>query len=128
MSNRRVVITGLGILSPLGNDLQSNWDAVINGRSGIGPITNFDASSFTTRIAGEVRNFDIGQWVGPKEAKKMDEFIHYGVAASMMALQDSGLVVDDSNAERIGALIGSGIGGLLGIEEQTAKYIAGGPR
>ncbi|MEG3791987.1 beta-ketoacyl-ACP synthase II [Lysobacter sp. CCNWLW3] len=128
MFNRRVVITGLGIVSPLGNDLASNWDGIVNGRSGIGPITWFDASNFTTRIAGEVRDFDIGKWVGPKDAKKMDEFIHYGVAASMMAMEDAGLVVDESNAERIGALIGSGIGGLLGIEEQTIKYHEGGPR
>lgn len=131
MSNRplrRVVVTGLGIVSPLGNDLASSWDGIVNGRSGIGPITHFDASAFTTRIAGEVRNFDITQWVNPKDAKKMEEFIHYGVAASMMAIQDAGITVDDSNAERIGALIGSGIGGLLGIEEQTIKYHEGGPR
>lgn len=126
--NRRVVVTGLGIVSPLGNDLASSWDGIVNGRSGIGPITHFDASAFTTRIAGEVRNFDITQWVSPKYAKKMEEFIHYGVAASMMAIQDAGITVDESNAERIGALIGSGIGGLLGIEEQTIKYHEGGPR
>jgi len=126
--NRRVVVTGLGIVSPLGNDLASSWDGIVNGRSGIGPITNFDASAFTTRIAGEVRNFDVTQWVSPKDAKKMEEFIHYGVAASMMAIQDAGITVDESNAERIGALIGSGIGGLLGIEEQTIKYHEGGPR
>lgn len=128
MSKRRVVITGLGIVSPLGNDLASSWDGIVNGRSGIGPITSFDASGLTTRIAGEVRDFDIGKWVGPKDAKKMDEFIHYGVAASLMALQDSGITVDESNAERIGALIGSGIGGLLGIEQQTIKAHEGGPR
>jgi 3-oxoacyl-[acyl-carrier-protein] synthase II len=126
--NRRVVVTGLGIVSPLGNDLASSWDGIVNGRSGIGPITHFDASNFTTRIAGEVRNFDITQWVNPKDAKKMEEFIHYGVAASLMAMQDAGIVVDESNAERIGALIGSGIGGLLGIEEQTVKFHEGGPR
>jgi 3-oxoacyl-[acyl-carrier-protein] synthase II len=125
---RRVVVTGMGIVSPLGNDLASSWDAIVNGRSGIGPVTHFDASNLTTRIAGEVRDFDVTRWVGPKDAKKMDEFIHYGVAASMMALEDAGIVVDDSNAERIGALIGSGIGGLLGIEEQTIKAHEGGPR
>ena len=127
-SNRRVVVTGMGIVSPIGNDLASSWDSIVNGRSGIGPITHFDASTFTTRIAGEVRDFDITRWVSPKDAKKMEEFIHYGVAASMMAMQDANLVVDDSNAERIGALIGSGIGGLLGIEEQTIKYHEGGAR
>lgn len=126
--NRRVVVTGLGIVSPLGNDLASSWDGIVNGRSGIGPITHFDASSFTTRIAGEVRDFDITQWVNPKDTKKMEEFIHYGVAASLMAMKDADLTVDESNAERIGALIGSGIGGLLGIEEQTIKYNEGGPR
>ncbi|OHE83602.1 MAG: beta-ketoacyl-[acyl-carrier-protein] synthase II [Lysobacterales bacterium RIFOXYD1_FULL_69_11] len=128
MSKRRVVVTGLGIVSPLGNDLATSWDGIVNGRSGIGPITHFDPSAFTTRIAGEVRDFDIGKWVSPKDARKMEEFIHYGVAASLMAMEDAGLTVDDSNAERIGALIGSGIGGLLGIEEQTIKFHDGGPR
>jgi 3-oxoacyl-[acyl-carrier-protein] synthase II len=118
----------MGIVSPLGNDLATTWDGIVNGRSGIGPVTHFDASLLTTRICGEVRDFDITRWVGPKDAKKMDEFIHYGVAASLMALEDAGIVVDDSNAERIGALIGSGIGGLLGIEEQTIKAHEGGPR
>ena len=126
--NRRVVVTGLGIVSPLGNDLASSWDGIVNGRSGIGPVTHFDASAFTTRIAGQVRDFDVTHWVSAKDARKMDPFIHYGVAASMMAMEDAGLVVDDSNAERIGALIGSGIGGILGIEEQTIKFNEGGPR
>src|SRR5688572_13312771 len=128
MRSRRVVVTGLGIVSPLGNDLASSWDGIVNGRSGIGPITHFDASAFTTQIAGEVRDFDVTQWVSAKDARKMEEFIHYGVAASMMAMADANLTVDDSNAERIGALIGSGIGGLLGIEEQTIKFHEGGPR
>ncbi|WP_147651859.1 beta-ketoacyl-ACP synthase II [Vulcaniibacterium gelatinicum] len=128
MSKRRVVVTGMGAVSPLGNDLASTWDGIVNGRSGIGPITHFDASAFTTRIAGLVKDFDVTRWVPPKEAKKMDEFIHYGVAAALMALEDAGLTVDESNAERVGALIGSGIGGLLGIEEQTIRYHEGGPR
>ncbi len=128
LRSRRVVVTGLGIISPLGNDLASSWDGVVNGRSGIGPITNFDASAFTTRIAGEVRDFDVTRWVSAKDARKMEAFIHYGVAASMMAMVDADLTVDESNAERIGALIGSGIGGLVGIEEQTIKYHEGGPR
>ena len=126
--SRRVVVTGMGLVSPLGNDLATGWDGIVNGRSGIGPITHFDASPFATRIAGEVRDFDVTRWVNPKDAKKMDPFIHYGVAASLMALDDAGITVDDSNAERIGALIGSGIGGILGIEEQTEKYLAGGAR
>ncbi len=126
--HRRVVVTGLGIVSPLGNDVATSWDGIVNGRSGIGPITHFDASAFTTRIAGEVRDFDPTRWVSPKDARKMEPFIQYGVAASLMALEDAGITIDDSNAERIGAMIGSGIGGLLGIEEQTIKYHEGGPR
>ena len=128
MSKRRVVVTGLGLVSPLGNDLSSSWDGVANGRSGIGPITHFDASGFATRIAGEVRDFDVTRWVPAKDARKMDPFIHYGVGASMMAIEDAGLEITESNAPRIGALLGSGIGGILGIEEQTAKYLEGGPR
>lgn len=127
-SSRRVVVTGLGLVSPLGNDVASSWDGIINGRSGIGPITHFDASNYTTRIAGEVRDFDATRWVGAKDAKKMDPFIHYGVGASLMALEDAGLTIDESNAERVGALLGSGIGGILGIEEQTIKFNEGGPR
>jgi len=128
MSNRRVVVTGLGIVSPLGNDLASSWDGIVNGRSGIAPVTHFDASAMATGIAGEVKAFDPAVWIPPKDVKKMDPFIHYGVAASLMAMRDAGLEVNDGNAERIGALIGSGIGGILGIEEQTIKYLDGGPR
>ena len=128
MSQRRVVITGMGMISPLGNDLASSWDAIVNSRSGLGPITSFDASLFTTRIAGEIRDFDPTVYMSPKDVKKMDAFIHYGIAASMMAMDDSGLEVTEDNAERIGAIIGAGIGGILGIEEQTAKYLEGGPR
>lgn len=128
MAKRRVVVTGMGIVSPVGNDLVSAWDNIANGRSGIGPITTFDASAFATRIAGEVRDFDPNTWMPAKDCKKMDPFIHYGVAASSMAIRDSGLEITDANAERIGALIGSGIGGLVGIEEQTARYLEGGVR
>jgi 3-oxoacyl-[acyl-carrier-protein] synthase II len=128
MAKRRVVITGMGIVSPVGNDLASAWDNIVNGRSGIGPITTFDASAFATRIAGEVRGFDPGAWMPAKDCKKMDPFIHYGVAASSMAIADAGLEITEANAERIGALIGSGIGGLVGIEEQTARYLEGGVR
>ena len=128
MSKRRVVITGMGMISPLGNDMASSWDAIVNGRSGLGPITSFDASLFTTRIAGEIRDFDPTVYMSPKDVKKMDAFIHYGIAASLMAMEDSGLEVTEENAERIGAIVGAGIGGILGIEEQTAKYLEGGPR
>ena len=128
MSSRRVVVTGLGIVSPLGNDLASTWDGIVNGRSGIGPITHFDTTNFTTKIAGEVRDFDVTRWVHPKDAKKMDPFIHYGVGASLMAMEDAGLTIDEGNAERVGALLGSGIGGILGIEETAVKFHEGGPR
>ncbi|AUJ11916.1 beta-ketoacyl-[acyl-carrier-protein] synthase II [Xanthomonas oryzae pv. oryzae] len=126
--SRRVVITGMGIVSPLGNDLATSWDGIVHGRSGIGPITQIDASQFTTKIAGEIKNFDPTLFVSAKDVKKMDSFIHYGLGASFMALDDSGLEIDDSNAERVGAILGSGIGGLLGIEEQTIKFHEGGAR
>ncbi|MFC3717228.1 beta-ketoacyl-ACP synthase II [Luteimonas soli] len=127
MSKRRVVITGLGILSPVGNGLAASWDGIVNGRSGIGPITHFDASAFATRISGEVKGFDPTQWIAPKDVKKMDPFVHYGVAASMMAIQDAGLDIA-ADPENIGVAIGAGIGGLKGIEETTIKYNEGGPR
>ncbi|MDO5611277.1 MAG: beta-ketoacyl-ACP synthase II [Pseudomonadota bacterium] len=128
MSKRRVVITGLGILSPLGNDLESNWAAIKAGRSGIGPITHFDVEAFPTRIAGEVRGFDPAAFIGPKDVKKMDPFVHYGVAAGMMAIADAGLEIEGEAAERIGVAVGAGIGGLSGIEETTLKLANGGPR
>ena len=128
MSKRRVVVTGLGVVSPLGNDLASTWDGIVAGRSGIGSITHFDASDYSTRIAGEVRDFDPGQWMPPKDVKKMDPFIHYGVAASLMSLRDSGIEIDERNAPRIGAILGSGIGGLVGIEQQTIRMHEGGTR
>ncbi|MFT3896514.1 MAG: beta-ketoacyl-ACP synthase II [Thermomonas sp.] len=128
MSKRRVVVTGLGIVSPLGNDLATSWDGIVSGRSGIGPITHFDASAFPTRIAGEVKDFDPATWIAPKDIKKMDPFVHYGVAASLMAIADSGIAIEGEAAERIGVAIGAGIGGLHGIEETTLKYAAGGPR
>ena len=128
MSKRRVVITGLGILSPLGNDLETNWAAIKAGRSGIGPITHFDASAFPTRIAGEVRGFDPAQFITPKDVKKMDPFVHYGVAAGLMAIRDSGIVIEGEDAERIGVAVGAGIGGISGIEETSIKLNEGGPR
>ncbi|QYR52222.1 beta-ketoacyl-ACP synthase II [Lysobacter soyae] len=128
MAKRRVVVTGMGILSPVGLDLKTNWDAISNGRSGIAEITHFDASLFPTRIAGEVKGFDPSLWIPAKDVKKMDPFVHYGVAASLMAIQDSGIVIEGEAAERIGVAVGAGIGGLHGIEETTLKFAAGGPR
>ncbi|WP_369939859.1 beta-ketoacyl-ACP synthase II [Xanthomonas medicagonis] len=126
--SRRVVVTGMGLVSPLGNDLASSWEGIVNGRSGIGPITQIDASQFTTKIAGEIKDFDPTKFISSKDARKMDSFIHYGVGASFMALDDAGLEITEANAERIGAILGSGIGGLLGIEEQTIKFHEGGAR
>lgn len=128
MSRRRVVVTGMGIVSPLGNDLASSWDGIVNGRSGIGQVDSFDVSAYATRIAGLVRDFDPTVFVPAKDAKKMDPFIHYGLAASLMALDDSGLEITEANGERIGAIIGAGIGGIHGIEEQTIRLHEGGPR
>ena len=125
---RRVVVTGMGIVCPLGNDLSSSWDGIINGRSGVDRVKQIDVTGFATQIAGEIKDFDPTRFVTAKDAKKMDSFIHYGLGASFMALDDSGLEITDANATRIGALIGSGIGGLLGIEEQTIKFSNGGPR
>ena len=127
MSKRRVAITGIGILSPLGNDLASSWDGIVNGRSGIGPITHFDASAFATRISGEVKGFDAARWIPAKDIKKMDPFVHYGVAAALMSIADAGLDIV-ADPERIGVAIGAGIGGLKGIEDTAIKYHEGGPR
>ena len=128
MSQRRVVVTGLGIVSPVGNTLATAWDSIVNGRSGVGPITHFDATLHNSRIAGEVRDFDPRQWLAPKDVKKMEIFIHYGLAASLMAMEDAGLEITEANAERAGVIVGSGIGGILGIEETAIKYSQGGPR
>ena len=128
MSKRRVVITGLGIVSPVGNGIAEAWDNTINGRGGIGPITHFDASALPTRFAGEVKNFNAADWMSPKEVRRMDTFIHFGIAATRMAMDDAGLVVTEQNAERIGVNVGSGIGGLPMIEENIREMIAKGPR
>ncbi len=128
MSKRRVVITGLGILSPVGNSLTEAWDNIINGRSGIGPITKFDASLLPSRFAGELKNFNPADWMSAKEVRRMDSFIHYGIAATKMAIDDAGLVVTDENAERIGVNVGSGIGGLPMIEDTVREIVAKGPR
>ena len=128
MNKRRVVVTGLGIVSPVGNDVETAWKNVVAGASGIGPITHFDASAFPTRIAGEVKNFDPAQYIPSKDIKKMDTFIHYGVAAGAQALQDSGIEITDANATRIGIAVGAGIGGIASIERTSIAYHEGGPR
>ncbi len=127
-STRRVVVTGMGIVSPVGNDVESAWRAVLDGRSGIAPIDTYDTSQYTTRFAGLVRDFDATQWMGPKDVRKTDPFIHYGFAAARQAIAQSGLEVTDANRERIAVSIGSGIGGIGSIEEQVDVLRAKGPR
>jgi 3-oxoacyl-[acyl-carrier-protein] synthase II len=128
VSTRRVVITGLGAVTPLANNVADTWDGIINGRSGISPIDSFDISSFATTFGGVIRNFDISQYIPEKDAKRMDGFVHYGIAAGCQAFEDSGIEVTEHNAERIGVAIGAGIGGITGIEECYATYENGGPR
>ncbi len=128
MARRRVVITGLGIVSPVGNSIEQAWQNIVAGKSGIGRVTRFDASTFPTQIAGEVKNFDIGTYLSPKEARRMDTFIHYGMAAGIQAVKDAGLDAHSLDSERIGVAIGSGIGGLPLIENTHDEYIKSGVR
>ena len=128
MSKRRVVVTGLGIVCPVGNDVSSAWGNILSGKSGMASVTAFDASHFATRFSAPIKDFDINQYMTPKEARKMDKFIHYGMAAGIQAIGDSGIEVADENADRIGVAIGSGIGGLPCIEQQHDTLIEGGPR
>lgn len=128
LGNRRVVITGLGIISPVGNTVETAWENLLAGRSGIGPITHFDTADFSVRFGGEIRDFDVSQYMSPKEAKKMDPFIHYGFAAATQAIRDAGLTDDEADAERIGVSIGSGIGGIGTIEHTHSTFEEKGPR
>jgi 3-oxoacyl-[acyl-carrier-protein] synthase II len=128
VSRRRVVITGMGMLSPLGNDVPSSWQGILAGRSGIGLIEHMDLSAYSTRFGGSVKNFDVEQYLPAKEARKLDLFIQYGLAASFQAVRDSGLEVTDANRERIGVAMGSGIGGLTNIENSCKALIEQGPR
>lgn len=128
MSQRRVVITGLGIVSPVGLSIPEAWENILQGNSGIRPVTEFDVSEFPVRFGGTIEGFDVTDYVSRKEARKMDTFIHYGIAAGVQAIKDSGIEITDKNAERIGVSIGSGIGGLSGIEKNYAAFLKGGPR
>ncbi len=128
MSKRRVVVTGMGIVSCVGSQLDEAWGNILEGNSGIVPIDEFDASGLATRIAGAVKGFDVSEVLSPKEARKMDPFMHYGIGASNKALADSGLEVTEENGHRIGVAMGAGIGGLLTIENNHSRMINGGPR
>ncbi len=125
---RRVVVTGLGVVTSLGHDVESTWRNIVEGKSGVSPIDSFDASGFASRIGATVRNLDMSPYMSNKEVRKTDPFIHYGIAAAIQAINDSGLKVTEENSERIGIAIGSGIGGLPGIEKGHAAYMEGGPR
>jgi 3-oxoacyl-[acyl-carrier-protein] synthase II len=128
VSRRRVVITGMGMLSPLGNDVPSSWQGILAGRSGIDLIQHMDLSAFSTRFGGSIRNFDVEQYLPAKEARKLDLFIQYGLAASFQAVRDAGLEITDENRERIGVAMGSGIGGLTNIENGCRALFEQGPR
>ncbi|WP_339485461.1 beta-ketoacyl-ACP synthase II [Pseudomonas sp. EL_65y_Pfl2_R95] len=128
MSRRRVVVTGMGMLSPLGNDVPSSWQGILAGQSGIGLIEHIDLSAYTTRFGGSIKGFDVEQYLSAKEARKLDLFIQYGLAASFQAMRDSGLEVTDANRERIGVALGSGIGGLTNIENSCKVLQDQGPR
>jgi 3-oxoacyl-[acyl-carrier-protein] synthase II len=125
---RRVVVTGVGLITPLGTGIEKNWTAMINGQSGIGPITRFDVSDFPVKIAGEVRDFNVEDYVDKKESRKMDLFIHYAIGAAKMALDDSGLTISEDNAERVGVVVGSGMGGLPAIERYHSALMEGSYR
>ena len=128
MSRRRVVVTGLGLISPVGNDVATGWGNLVAGRSGIGRITRFDAGAFTSQIAGEVKDFKVEDWMPAKEARHFDTFIHYGIAASSQAVRDAGITADNTNPERVGVIVGSGIGGLPMIEDNHTELVNRGPR
>lgn len=126
--SRRIVVTGLGVVCPVGNTTEESWNNIVAGVSGIAPITCIDTSDFSAKIGGNIKNFDVEQYISKKEARRMDPFIHYGLAASVQAIEDAGLEINEKNARRVGACIGSGIGGLPGIEQAYQSYLDGGAR
>jgi 3-oxoacyl-[acyl-carrier-protein] synthase II len=128
MQKRRVVVTGLGMITPLGNDVESTWSQILQGKSGVGLIDRIDPTPFTAHIGAQVKDFDIEKYLSPKEARRIDDFIQLGYAASVQALEDSGLTITDENASRVGAAIGSGIGGLPEIEKTYRAFLESGPR
>lgn len=128
MSKRRVVVTGLGLVTPVGNTVDSTWKALLSGKSGIAPITKFDASEFSTRFSGSVKDFEVEQYLTKKDARKMDLFIQYGMAAGIQAIQDSGLDMSKVNPSRVGTAIGAGMGGMWLIEQNHSALLSGGPR
>ncbi len=125
---QRVVVTGMGVISPVGNQLEELWDSLLNGKSGIDYITQFDTTEYPVKIAGEVKNFNPEKWIDRKEARKMDRFTQFAIAAAKMAVSDSGLAINESNAHRVGVYVGSGIGGLKTIEEQHTVLLEKGPK
>ena len=128
MSRRRVVVTGMGMLSPLGVDVAQSWSGILAGKSGIGLIEHINVDAFSTRFGGSVKNFDVEQYMPAKDARRLDLFIQYGLAAGMQAIADSGLQVTDANRQRIGVAMGSGIGGLTNIENTSKTLFDQGPR
>ncbi len=128
MSERRVVITGLGMVAPVGHTVKEAWESILAGKSGIQPITHFDIEPFSVHFGGPIYGFDVTQYVPKKDVRKMDKFIHYGIAAGSQAIEDSGLEINDETAPRIGVAVGAGIGGITGIENSYHAYLNGGPR
>jgi 3-oxoacyl-[acyl-carrier-protein] synthase II len=128
LTNRRVVVTGMGIISPVGNTVSSAWNSVCEGRSGIGPLNDFDVSGFATQIAGTIHDFEVSDYMSTRDARRMDMFMHYGIASCVDAMKDSGLEITEANGHRVGVAMGAGIGGLETIESNHNKFLDGGAR
>jgi 3-oxoacyl-[acyl-carrier-protein] synthase II len=127
-ARERIFVTGMGVVSSLGNDVKTFWDNLTEGKSGLGPVTHFDTEGFSTKVAGEITDFDPNEFMDPKEAKRNDRYTHLGLAAAKLAVQDSGIAFDQCDTDRVGVLVGSGIGGMKTIEDQARNLIEKGPR